>query len=226
MDALLERPTNFELSGRVLSLYPQTLGKSYMISSLVEQLNINPIALNKTPGAECLRLAVNQHDIVSLILTYSVCKGRDELFNSLLTEDLTEFFNGCDPEDCATLLYAVLFDSHVKEFCEYYGIDREHKYIAQCQLVKKDSTTLTFCGKSPWGSMIDWACERYGWSVDYVLWGVSYTTLRMLMEDNVRTIFLSEDERKKVHIPRPCDEIVDVNNSSAADIMAALNIKQ
>lgn len=225
-DALIERPWNFEVEGRPFTLYPSTLGKSYLLSALIGQLDINPLALQFTPEIETMRLASTQRDIVSQIIAYSACKNREEIFDDYRVEEYVRFFSEeCDTEDRATLLYWILFSDHVKEFIEYYGIDKEQKTMEKCQKVKKDSSSVSFCGKSPWGTLIDFACERYGWTVDYVLWGVSYTTLRMLMADSVRTVYLTDEERKKLHIALPGDEVLDANNMSAEDVMAALNLK-
>lgn len=48
--------------------------------------------------------------------------------------------------------------------------------------------------------MIDIACERYGWTMDYVVWGISYANLHMLLNDYITSIYLTDDEIKKYHI--------------------------
>ena len=60
--------------------------------------------------------------------------------------------------------------------------------------------SLSFCGKSTYGTLIDWACQRYGWSMEYVVWGISYANLQMLMADSITSVYLSEVERKKLGI--------------------------
>lgn len=42
------------------------------------------------------------------------------------------------------------------------------------ELSKKVQNQYVFGGKSIWGALIDAACERYGWTFDYVVWGISY----------------------------------------------------
>ena len=44
--------------------------------------------------------------------------------------------------------------------------------------------------------MIDFACQRYGWKMNHLLWEISYANLKMLMADAITTIYLSEEERK------------------------------
>ena len=40
-------------------------------------------------------------------------------------------------------------------------------------------------GRSPWGSFLDAACERYKWTFDYVMWEISYVNLMMMLNDAV-----------------------------------------
>ena len=40
-----------------------------------------------------------------------------------------------------------------------------------------------FGGKTIWGTLIDAACERYGWTFDYVVWGISYNNLTLMLKD-------------------------------------------
>ena len=40
-------------------------------------------------------------------------------------------------------------------------------------------------GRSPWGSFLDAACERYKWTYDYVMWEISYVNLTMMLSDAI-----------------------------------------
>ena len=79
---------------------------------------------------------------------------------------------------------------------------------------KQDKNGVSFGGRSVWGTLIDAACERYGWSYQYVLWGISYSNLQLLFADQIRQIFLTDEERKKVHIPTD-GVIVSADNAEA-----------
>jgi hypothetical protein len=48
------------------------------------------------------------------------------------------------------------------------------------------------------GQLIDPACERYGWSYEYVVWGISYAALTAMMADKVTSIILTDEEKKNV----------------------------
>ena len=62
----------------------------------------------------------------------------------------------------------------------------------------KSNDNPTFGGKTIFGQLIDPAIERYGWTYEYVVWGVSYATLTVLLADKVTQVFLTDDEKKRV----------------------------
>ena len=43
--------------------------------------------------------------------------------------------------------------------------------------------------------------------MNYVVWGISYTNLRMLMADSISTVYLTADERKLLNIFDPKERI-------------------
>ena len=65
---------------------------------------------------------------------------------------------------------------------------------------KDNKNTLVFGGQSIYGSLIDTACERYGWTFDYVVWEISYTNLKLMLADSSKQIYLTDDELKKSKI--------------------------
>lgn len=68
--------------------------------------------------------------------------------------------------------------------------------------VKEDTNTYQFGGVSIYGSIIDSACERYGWSFDYVVWEISYTNLQLMLKDSVKSVYLTDEEAKRCAIPK------------------------
>ena len=65
--------------------------------------------------------------------------------------------------------------------------------------------------------LIDFACQRYGWTMDYVLWSISYVNLRMLLEDAITTVYLSDDERKK--LGRGDGEVINADDPANRDLV-------
>ena len=94
----------------------------------------------------------------------------------------------------------VLSGDNTEEFIKHFGIDKERLERNRIAAVKKDNSSVTFGGNSTYGTLIDFACQRYGWTMDYILWGISYANLKMLMAAAITTVYLSEDERKKLNI--------------------------
>lgn len=42
-------------------------------------------------------------------------------------------------------------------------------------------------GRSIWGGLIDVVLQKYHWTYDYLLWGISYQNVQMLLADNMST---------------------------------------
>ena len=94
----------------------------------------------------------------------------------------------------------ILTGDNVESYISYFGIDKERSERKRIASVKKDNVGLTFGGNSIYGTLIDFACQRYGWTMNYVVWGISYANLKMLLADAITTICLTAEERKKLNI--------------------------
>lgn len=42
-------------------------------------------------------------------------------------------------------------------------------------------------GRSLWGGLLDVLIGKYGWTLDYLLWGISYLNIQMLLSDTIQT---------------------------------------
>ena len=69
---------------------------------------------------------------------------------------------------------------------------------AVVQAKKKDKGSIVFGGKSQFGALLDFAFERYGWTKEYVVWGIDYPTLRMALSDRVTSVYVSDEEWKRI----------------------------
>ena len=161
-DTIIERPHGFKVNQRQFYLYPVTLGKTYLISRLVECLGINLEIIKANPYMEALRICQEKKESVCRILSYHTINKKEELFDY----------------------------------------------------------SLTFGGKSIYGTLIDTACQRYGWTFEYVVWGISYANLQLLLADSVTSIYLSDEERKRVNIPQDRDIINADDPANMAKIKA------
>ena len=212
-DTIIERPIPFKVSERLFYLYPISLGKSYIIGRLIEKLKLNIDNVNVNPYLETLRVCKNNREDVSLLIAYNTVSTKEEAFDFDLIEKRCRFFNdNLDVDDLAQFLIIITGDKN-EAFIKHLGIDKELQLKKKVSDFKRnEGNSISFGGKSVYGTLIDFACERYGWTYDYVLWGISLTNLKMLMNDSISTQYLSKEERKKLRIPNDRN-IVSADNA-------------
>lgn len=202
-DTIIEHPHGFKVNQCQFYLYPVTLGKTYLISRLVECLGINLEIIKANPYMEALRLCQEKKEIVCRILSYHTINRKDELFDCNLVQERCDFFcKELDDDSMAQLLVMVLPEGDISTYVKHLGIDKEKEWQAKAMKAKKDNNSLVFGGKSIYGTLIDAACQRYGWTFEYVVWGISYANLQLLLADSVTSIYLSDEERKRINIPQ------------------------
>lgn len=223
-DTLLEWPVHLKVDGRPFTIYPVTLGKSLIISSIVRGLEMDKELLALEPVAETMRLASKYKEETARIIAVACARGKKEVFGQV-TEDRASFFKGIKTEDRASLLNTVLMYDRTQSLYRHFELDKEMEQMRKATEVKKDGSDLTFCGKSLWGQLIDPVCERYGWTMDYVMWGISYNNLQMLVADQVKTVFLTDEERKKLHLPERGAKVYHAENMTAEEMKQVLGIR-
>lgn len=220
-DTIIERPHGFKVNQCQFYLYPVTLGKTYLISRLVECLGINLEIIKANPYMEALRLCQEKKEIVCRILSYHTINKKEELFDyDFVQERCNFFYKEIDNDSMAQLLVMVLSEGDISAYIKHLGIDKEKEWQAKAMRAKKDNNSLTFGGKSIYGTLIDTACQRYGWIFEYVVWGISYANLQLLLADSVTSIYLSDEERKRVNIPQDRDIINADDPANMAKIKA------
>lgn len=60
-------------------------------------------------------------------------------------------------------------------------------------------------GRSIWGSLLDVVIQKYHWTLEYLLWGISYQNVQMLLADGISTT--EEEETIDADDPRNRDKI-------------------
>lgn len=198
---MIERPISFSIKRKHYSVYPATLGKIQLTARLIEAIGFNEETAQKDAQRAVFEAANAHRDECLRLIAYSTLPGADCLDENKVGERL-EQLHTIDNADIASLLIVILTQDKTKAIEKQFYMDKEKERMASVMKVKKqDKNSLSFGGRSVWGALIDAACERYGWSYQYVLWGISYSNLQLLFADQIRQIFLTDDERKKVHIP-------------------------
>lgn len=198
-DVIIEKPIRFNVGEHHYSIHPPTLGKMQLLKELYHVIDVNSKLLAENPLAETLRIAKENPDIVSQIISYSTFKAKNELLDSGRVMHRARLFaDNMSAEELATILSLILSADHTEEFIVYFGLDKERLKRQEISRLKGDRNSITFGGRSIYGLLIDFACQRYGWTLDYVLWEISLVNLNMLMADAITTVYLSDEERKKM----------------------------
>lgn len=202
-DAIIELPFPFYVGDERFFIYPMTLGKTFLLERAMRGLNINKMLLNGSPYLETLRVSYEYKKEVAKVIAYHTFKDKEDLIDIYKISKRADFFSdNLDEDGLAKLFMLANAPDKFPEHSKYLGITEEREWLSKAMKAKKDSDSMTFGGKTIYGTLIDFACERYGWEYDYVIWGISYYNLQMLMSDVVNTVYLSKEERKNVHIPK------------------------
>ena len=203
-DTLTERAVCFRAGCEYFALYPPSIGKLYLTSPIVEELDINGQLLSSNFHLEMMRICHEKRDAVCLLISYYSFRRKRDLLNDVKVNARKKFFsNELEDKELATLLSLIFTLEDVERLKNEIGITEENKKRHKIYTVKKNkSHSVSVGGASIYGRLIDFACQRYGWTFDYVVWDISRANLEMLMADAVESIYLDADERKQLHIPR------------------------
>lgn len=203
VDVITEVPYAFKIDDRQFYLYPQSLGKMYICSRIIESLGLNYNIIKLNPSLEALRIVEQKKSSVISLIVNNTCKTKDELFDSEIVEKRSTFFEAkLDDRELATLLLVILSRTNTDELMKHFGIDEETDRMKRILSVKKNANNISFGGKSIYGTMIDLACERYGWTLNYVVWEISFVNLQMMLADKITSIYLTDDEMKRLGLPK------------------------
>ena len=199
-DTIIERPYGFFVGKRYFRLYPVTLGKVYVLQRYVEQLSVNIKMLGKEVSIEALRLAKEKRkDCLSVIYIHT-CKTKDEVFDvERQNETIKLIDKELSTEDVASLMIIVLSFDRTDVVMKHLGIEREQQRMRTVMDVKNknDKNNISFGGVSIYGSFIQPLMEL-GFSWNEILWERSYVNLRLLLLDKMNSVYMSDDERKKI----------------------------
>lgn len=208
-DTIMERPYGFSVADEHFFLYPVTLGKMYLLQRHLESLGINQQNIQNDVSMEALRLAKEKKDECLTIICFHTCKTKDEVFDTELIASRTELFSKeLSEEDIAALMIMVLTTDKTNIFIKHFGINKEQDDMRKVMEVKNrnDKNNFTFGGLTIYGSFI-YPLLELGMSWDEVVWERSYTNLRMLLADKVNSIYVTDEERKKIRVSKDRNRI-------------------
>lgn len=222
-DVAMGRPHCFSVDNKPFFLYPITYGKILLCKRLIDNIGINQDNLKTNIYMEVIRLVKEKRDECLTIITYHTCKDKDEVLDSFFVLNRKKFLdNHLSEEDIVTLMIIVLTSDKTETIIKYYKIDKENDKLNTINRIKKSKNSLVFGGKSIFGILLDVACERYGWTKEYVMWGIDYASLRIMLADKITSVYLSDEELKKMpaSVRNANEEIIKPTKENMQAIMS------
>lgn len=218
-EAILDIPFRFEVGERKYRLYHPTLGKIIRLRRYTAEL-----AMAKTDDVakDAMSAVLARPLSAARIIAIHTLETKEEILDADIIEarahelmDAKEM----ELEDMTSLLVVCINSTkQAEKFIEATPISIDQKNREKANKVKRSRNSLLFGGRTIYGQLIDTACERYGWSMQYVLWGISYTNLKMMLADQTTSVYLDDKELKKAHI-------VDDRNAETIDAGDPANIE-
>lgn len=229
---LLELPLYFTTeSGKRFALYRPTLGVMLLGAELLRQLNKDDEGQGgrlPTGELELLRLALDHRaESLRLVALHSIAKPQSLKDPKRLDEATERLDKELNTQDLASLLAVVLSLDDISQLYTSLGFDKLHEQRRAVEQAKDNTDSggggIHLGGLSLYGSTIDALASRYGWTLDYILWGLSYANIRLLLSDIPSYVYLSDEEWKRLppqHNPRAV--FLDENTDEAQTLLERL----
>lgn len=201
-DAVMNRPRELFIGDKRYCLWPPSLGVSLVLERHIAALGVDNDLLAKNPAMEALRLAKSRRKELTNILSILSFRRYADLCRSAKIEARAAMFaRELSDEELAQLALIALTEPKAQSFITLAGVaDEQAEQSRIARHKNRDGHTLSFGGKTIYGTLIDAACNRYGWTKDYVVWGVDLVSLQMLLADSINSVYLSDEEMKALNI--------------------------
>lgn len=201
VDVIIEKPISIKISNRKFKIMPFSLGKTLMLSKYNKLLKINGNLIKIAPLQALVDLCGKNENIISQIIAIILTNKKERLLDDYYINDLTAFIEEkTNLTERATIMQLYFEFPTISKYIKMLGIDKEKEKAHKAIKAKEKSSSIQVGGVSIYGNLIDVACNRYKWTYDYVVWGLSYTNLQLLLADAVQDIYLTQKERAKAHI--------------------------
>ena len=204
-DAVMDRPREFFIGKSRFCLWSPSLGMSMMLERHISALGIDSTVLARNHSMEALRLVEEKRKEVCDILAIHSFRRFSDLSNIQSLDKRSDYFSGnLTNDELAELLLIVLSEPKIETLLSFSGIAEDQKEQSGIARIKnKEGHNRSFGGKTIFGLLIDAACRAYGWTKEYVVWGIDLMSLRLMLADTVNSVYLSDEEAKQCGIKAP-----------------------
>lgn len=216
---VMERPVSFHIGDEKYAFFWPTLGKVLLVSRLLAESGVCSLEVDGVSTDDIVRLCRFRREIAGRILAYNTLSSKKDVLDVDKVSSIQKsILDGLSPEDMARALSVALSMYGTTRFRKYYRLDKDAQLRGRIIAMKrKKGNEVYFGGRSIYGALIDPLCQRYGWTMDYVVWGISYQNIQMLLSDAQTSVYLSKEDRKRVHIPS--DNIIDANDPANMEMI-------
>ena len=190
----------FEAGGRRYELAPRSLGGEMLLLREIEDLELEKESLCREPMITMLLTAEIRREASLRVVARATMRSHEEHLDvSLMKKRMSELDASLETDELATLLSAVLSIREMEEYSELSGIDDEQHLLRRIGAFRGEESGIeNFGGRTVFGRLIDTACERYGWSYEYVVWGLPRAVLELMLRDRQTALTISDEERRKL----------------------------
>ena len=195
---LLEKPLCLKVGSKRFRLYQPTIGKLMIQQEMLQEIKDEETIAEDNMVQTLITVERHRQTICELLAVYSFRDSKDCL-DPFRVEDRAAEFMELETSDIATLFIAILAMPTATKLMQELGIDKENERKSRIFSAKDKAGNVVCGGVSMYGSMLDHVMERYGWSLQYVLWGITAANLQLLTADEQVSIYLTEQEQKKVN---------------------------
>lgn len=201
-DAVMDRPREFFIGNRRFEQWSPSLGMSLMLERHLSALGIDNELLVKNPSMEAMRLISAKRIEVCRILAILSTRDRRHLDRSKWIEKRAQFYSrNLSDEDIAKLLLIAMSEPKADTLISLSRIAKEQEEQARIANYKnQDGHTLSFGGKTIFGSLIVPACDTLKCLPSDAVWGIPLIQLRMCLADKINTVYVSDEDMKALGI--------------------------
>lgn len=198
-----------------MEVRPPSLGESLIRAQCLHNIGI---LQQKGICLSIIELLLKVHENPKAAAKFiSVCTfhGKKECLDAEAIHDRAEFLRkSLTEQEMATLILSILTLDKTDVLIEQLGIAAEQNKQRRINDIKNlEGTNVVHTGGvSLYGSLIGAACEKFGWTYDECVWGISYSNLRLMLADAVNTTILNDKQRRMASIPAAGEEIIDAGD--------------
>lgn len=219
VDAIIELPISVKAGGQLFYIYPPSFGSVMLISGVLRKAGLGEVAAGGLGIISALKLFKEQKELIGTILAICSFENRKDACNKELLSERAEKLKKVSVKEVAGLLTTILGTNEtLARFCEDSGINKENRLRQKILKIKNEnSNSVSFGAKTIYGSLLGQVCEKFHWTLDYAVWGISFINLNMLIIDQSSTIFLTDEERKQVRFPSEIESSISADDPLMKD---------